>query len=328
MTISQHSTETFGLTPTRLRRTWALRAALAAAGALALPVQAAPPVIHTADVDRFFLVYEAAGGKPSAEVLQRDYLDPSSEGLKTFARLRRVTAERIADAIAKEPATYANARRCAAHLPRATARLSAALTKLRRAYPQTTEAPIYIVIGRGRPVGVGDASGAYVGLEALCAWTTPNPDEEDRLVYVLTHEYVHVQQSSANPKLDETTVLGAALVEGTAEFLTELTAGAVAYQHLSKLAAGREAEFEAGFLDDIDTKAEGSRWVYNGQGTAERPGDLGYWVGYRIAKAYYLRAKDKRAAVRELIALRDPKAILAESGWRPGLRLPARVAAP
>jgi len=303
-------------------------AALSLGLALCAPAQAAEPQIHTADVERFFRVYDAAQGKPSAEVLQRDYLDPGSEGLKTFARLRRVTAERIAEAIAKDPATYENARRCAGHLPKAKARLSAALTKLRRAYPETTEAPIYIVVGRSRPVGVGDASGAYVGLEALCAWTTPNPDEEDRLVYVLTHEYVHVQQSTANPKLDEATVLGAAMVEGTAEFLTELTAGAVAYQHLSKAAAGREAEFEAGFVGDVDAKAEGSRWVYNGQGTAERPGDLGYWIGYRIAKAYYARAKDKRAAVRDLIAMRDPKAILAASGWRPGMRLPARVAGP
>jgi len=27
--------------------------------------------------------------------------------------------------------------------------------------------------------------------------------------------------------------------------------------------------------------------------------DIGYWVGYRIAAAYYARAADKRAAVRQ-----------------------------
>lgn len=290
--------------------------------------QAAEPLIHTGDVDRFFQIYEAAGGKPTAEVLQRDYLDQGSEGLKTFAKLRRVTGERIAEAIAKEPATYENARRCAAHLPRATARLAAALAKLEAAYPEIARKPIYLVVGRGRPVGVGDATGAYVGLEALCAWTTPNPNEEDRLVYVLVHEYVHVQQSTANPQLDEATVLGAALTEGAAEFLTELTAGAVAYQHLAPATRGKEAEIERAFLPDAGAPAEGSQWVYNGLGTPERPGDLGYWVGYRIAKAYYLAAKDKRAAVRELIALRDPKDVLAKSGWTPGMDLPAVAAQP
>jgi hypothetical protein len=35
----------------------------------------------------------------------------------------------------------------------------------------------------------------------------------------------------------------------------------------------------------------------------------------RIAEAYVARAADKRAAIRELIALRDPAAILASSGY-------------
>src|SRR5258705_8626290 len=33
--------------------------------------------------------------------------------------------------------------------------------------------------------------------------------------------------------------------------------------------------------------------------------DIGYWVGYRIAGAYYARVTDKRAAVRDLLELRD-----------------------
>jgi hypothetical protein len=54
--------------------------------------------------------------------------------------------------------------------------------------------------------------------------------------------------------------------------------------------------------------------------TPEKPGDLGYWVGYRIAKAYYLKATDKRLALKTLLELKDPKAILADSGWTPGDR--------
>ncbi len=27
-------------------------------------------------------------------------------------------------------------------------------------------------------------------------------------------------------------------------------------------------------------------WIYNGTGTPEAPGDLGYWFGYLIATAY------------------------------------------
>lgn len=62
-----------------------------------------------------------------------------------------------------------------------------------------------------------------------------------------------------------------------------------------------------------------SNWLFNG--TPEKPGDLGYWVGYRIAKTYYQRASDKRQAFREILEMTDPKAFLAKSGWYPGIQL-------
>lgn len=285
----------------------------------ASPVAAASPEILTGDVERFYRVYAAANGRPSAEVLQRDYLAHASPGLAHLARIRNITPERMAAAIESNPKLYEDARRCAAHLPRVKARLAPALAKLGALYPQAKSPPVYIVVGRGRPVGVGDTGGVYIGLEALCAWTDPDPNEEDRFVHVLAHEYVHVQQAAFTDESPDDTVLKIALIEGIAEFLGEQMSGSAAYKHLVAAGRGREAEFEAGFLKDLDAKANGSRWVYNGKGTPEHPGDLGYWIGYRIAKAYYRNAPDKPAAIRALIELKDPKALLAASGWTPGM---------
>ena len=44
---------------------------------------AAGPVIQTEDVERFYKVYEAAGGHPTADQLQHDYLDPGSRASAT-----------------------------------------------------------------------------------------------------------------------------------------------------------------------------------------------------------------------------------------------------
>jgi hypothetical protein len=49
----------------------------------------AAPVIHIEDVDRFYKVYDAAGGHPTADQLQRDYLDAGSDGLHQFAKMRK-----------------------------------------------------------------------------------------------------------------------------------------------------------------------------------------------------------------------------------------------
>ncbi|MEP6732208.1 MAG: lytic murein transglycosylase, partial [bacterium] len=63
-----------------------------------------------------------------------------------------------------------------------------------------------------------------------------------------------------------------------------------------------------------------SRWLYN-QGsstaTASHPGDLGYFIGYRIAEAYYAKQTDKRAALRDIIEMSNADDFLARSGYAP-----------
>lgn len=277
------------------------------------------PVIRIEDVTRFYQVYDAAGGHPSAEQLQHDYLDLGSDGLRTFAKLRNITGERIAANLAKDPALYADAKRCMAVLPRGRERLKVAMRKLAEVYPAAKFPPVTIAVGRGKPVGVGSpVSGVMIGLEALCGVKYFDPDMEDRFVHVLVHEYLHVQQVRALVDDDHPTVLEAALIEGAAEFMTEQIAGAVSDPGVWAEAKGRETQIETAFVPDED-KTDLSKWLYNG--TIDRAGDLGYWVGYRIVKAYYQHAADKRQAVRDILEMTDPKAFLTRSGWRPGIVL-------
>lgn len=277
------------------------------------------PVIETGDVERFYELHDEMGGRPTAEALQHRYIDGGSEGLRTLARLRKVTGQAIADALAKNPAMYAQARGCIEVLPRVRARLSTALQELRDAYPEARFPPITIAIGKGKPVGVGGRdTGVQIGAEALCANAWINPDTEDRFVRVITHEFAHVQQRVAFSEMEGATVLSASLEEGAAEFITELTTGSVAYAYMAGLVAGREKEIETAFSADID-KTDLSAWLYNS--TPEQPADLGYWVGYRIVKSYYQRAGDKRQALRDILGMTDPREFLARSGWRPGMPL-------
>ena len=287
--------------------------------AIAATSQAATPMFHTEDVDRFYEIYDAAGGHPTAGQLQRDYLEAGSEGLHHLAQLRNVTGERIADALAKRPELYANAKKCMAVLPRVRPRVEAALRELMRVYPQAHTPPVTIAVGRGKPVGVGSpVTGLQIGIEALCGAEWMNPDVEERFVHVIAHEYAHVQQVAVLVDKDNPTVLERALSEGAAEFIAELTSGKTGYTHFPALTQGREKEIETAFAADVD-QADLSRWVDNS--TMEQGNDLGYWVGYRIVKAYYRRAVDKRQAVREILEMSDPQAFLAKSGWRPGMSL-------
>jgi hypothetical protein len=277
------------------------------------------PVIHIEDVARFYKVYDAAGGHPTAEQLQRDYIDPGSDGLHELGKLRNVSASAIAEELSKRPEIYSDAKRCMAVLPRARQRLEVAFDKLDQLYPEAKFPTVTIAVGHGKPVGVGSpVTGVQIGLEALCAVKYLDPNVEDRFVHVIAHEYVHVQQVRALVDDQHPTVLEGSLIEGAAEFAAELISGGVSGPELRARAEGHEKEIETAFVADED-KTDLSTWLYNG--TLDKQGDLGYWVGYRIVKSYYEHASDKRRAFREILQMTDPKAFMAKSGWYPGIQL-------
>jgi len=277
------------------------------------------PEIHIEDVERFYKIYDSANGHPTSEQFQRDYIDAGSEGLHTLAKLRNVTGARIADTLAKNPQIYANAKRCMVVLPRVKERLQVALDTLGRLYPEARFPPVTIAVSRGKPAGIGyPDSGIQIGLEAVCAADFMNPNIEDRFVQLISHEYAHVQQAAALAGREDLTVLERSLVEGVAELVGELICSMAGQAHFTELTKGREKEIETAFVAD-QGKTDLSAWFDNSK--LEKPGDLGYWVGRRIAKSYYQHASDKRQALRDAIQMTDAKVFLAKSGWYPGIRL-------
>lgn len=297
--------------------------AAAALAGLAAPAAVAAtngPQILTEDVSRFYRVYEAHAGHPDAQTLDRDYLAPGTAGLHEFMGLRNVSGATIAKAIETRPQAYENARKCLAVLPGVKRRLTADFAKLARLYPEAKFPPVTLVVGRTRPVGITNPFGVTIGLEALCAADFMNPDPEDRFVHVVAHEYGHIQQEGPLATVDVgqpgATVLTMSLMEGAAEFLSELISGDVSNQAQRAFVKGHEGEIEQAFVRDED-KTDLSAWMYNSGGDAAHPGDLGYWVGYRIVKAYYDRAPDKHQALLDIFRMTDAKAFVARSGWRP-----------
>ena len=299
----------------------AICAAILGAGCATPAATGSPPVpsIQIDDVNRFYRVYEDADGRPTADELQHDYLDPGSDGLHRFAKARNISGTTIADAMLRHPEIYSGAKRCMVVLPQVRERLVVALGKLFRLDPEARNAPVTIGVGRGRPVAIGSPDGGVqVGLEALCATNWLNLNVEDRFVHVIAHEYAHVQQAQVLTDDQNPTVLERSLVEGIAEFTAELISGEVAYSQFAASTKGHEREIESAFVADED-KTDLSDWIDNS--TPEKPRDLGYWVGYRITKSYYQNATDKRQAVREILEMTNPKALLANSGWYPGIQL-------
>jgi hypothetical protein len=275
--------------------------------------------VRTSDVDLFYAVYDAAHGAPTAEALQKGYLDAGSDGVRQFIPQRIKSAADLAAKVAEHRAVYDRARECMQMLPVVKAKLAVAFRKLARLDPEATFPPVTILIGRENSGGTTGKSGVLIGLEVACRPAALQPDRAERLFHLIAHEYGHVEQfpGSGGEDLAPGSVLRQSLVEGGAELIAQLISGQISNVHLLAWTKGREREIDEAFLAEQDSQ-DLSHWLYNGLGTPQKPGDLGYWVGYRITKAYYSNANDKRAALKTLLELKDPKAILAASGWKPG----------
>jgi hypothetical protein len=208
-------------------------------------------------------------------------------------------------------------------LPDVQKRLAIVLPKLQGIYAQAKFPPVTVLIGRNSAAGIPGDAGVMMGLERACTGDWWEPNVSDRLVHLIAHEYIHLQQpawqNDESGMSQRLTVLVASLSEGVAEFGDELISGSVGEVHLQQWLAGCDSHIAVDFLKNADS-LDTSRWLSNGPGTAQRPGDVGYWVGYRIAKAYYAHAKNKRTAFKELLQLNDSKAILAGSGWPQSMR--------
>jgi hypothetical protein len=183
--------------------------------------------------------------------------------------------------------------------------------------PSARFPPVTVLVGRGNSGGVTTEAGVVIGLEALCNADWMQPDVGDRFVHLIAHEYVHVQQPGARVDVEQPTLLYQTLLEGGAEYVAELISGQPANAHLQRWTQGRECALERAFVQD-SMGTDLSKWLYNGPGDDARRGDLGYWIGYRIAHAYVARAPDRRSAIAELLDVRpDAAALLEASGWRP-----------
>ncbi len=207
------------------------------------------------------------------------------------------------------------------------------LAKLAELCPGARFPNIYFLIGTLSTGGTTARSGMLIGTEQYASDSGTPRDELSEwarvatrsnnfqsIVGLVVHEAVHTQQQP-RPQGQRNTLLRQSLGEGIADFLSELAVGPWAANTPRQIyGRAHEREVWIDFRDEMATDSTIRTWMYNGGVPPDKNHgavDIGYWVGYRIAAAYYARAADKRAAVRDLLELRDPVAVLRESGYAP-----------
>ena len=286
------------------------------------------PRIVTEDIPRFWTAYDAAlpalaarDTAAAAALFERLYLDPGTDGLKEYVRLKVGGPRPLAATLMRYPAYYASIRAGTLALPEAEPAIRTGMARFTAIYSEATFPDVYLLIGALTSGGTSTGTGLLIGAEM----NTAAPDSPlgelspgtrgiigpaEGLPHIVLHELVHANQDMSGTW----TVLRNVLIEGGADFLAGLAMPGRPEAHYTAWGRAHDRAVWTRFMAEKDA-TDYSQWTGNATFRADDwTGDLGYYVGAEICRGYYDAAPDKAQAVRDLLGMRDPEAILAASG--------------
>jgi hypothetical protein len=223
-----------------------------------------------------------------------EYIMKGSQGLRTFFEVRmglRVT--NIIETVNKRRKYFESIRPVTQQLHGFKPRMIEAARKLEDLYPPAIFPPTTFAIGTFGAFGTADGgSGQLIGADFLCDTNTVVKDElgdweksviadTSKILGILVHELIHVEQQTAFTQ----TLLAKSINEGAADFVTQLILG---YNINSRIHTYGDLH-EKQLWEEFSSRMDGddtSEWLYNGVNAKDnRPGDLGYYMGYKICEA-------------------------------------------
>lgn len=279
--------------------------------------------IVTSDIELFWKAYDRADPSNDLIVFRDEYLKKGSAGLRDFQKLRIGSSCALLDTINSAPNYYRQLRKPSLTVSTFEPRMRQSFVKLAEIYPDSVFPDVYFLIGRMNSGGTTAEAGLLIGvdmygknspdsLDELDAWHKAVVSSIDRLPIIVAHELIHYQQKYTSD--GSATLLARSLKEGSADFIGELISGSNINEHLHKYGDPIEKELWDEFKKEMDGN-DTSNWLYQGDKAKDRPADLGYYIGYKICKAYYERASDKRQAVRDILEIKNYGQFLKTSNY-------------
>ncbi|MCW3088687.1 MAG: hypothetical protein JWQ78_2073 [Sediminibacterium sp.] len=283
-----------------------------------LPAQQKESDFITVDIDNFWNAYDKITAT-SDSVLKDAYLNTlfinkGSPGLKAIMTTRSYTAKSYIDAISQYPQFWHSIRPNTLKAKQFAKDIETEVAKLRTLYPELKPSKIYFTIGVlrtggttlngmvliGSEVALGDKGTLTNELPGTFNHLRPYFDSNSASLVVFNnvHEYVHTQQKTTIAA----NLLGQALLEGVAEFITVKATGRASTVPALRYGKANAGKIKQRFSQQMFGISNGF-WLYENAVNEFNVRDLGYYVGYAISEGYYEKAQDKTAAIKEMIQL-------------------------
>lgn len=225
-------------------------------------------------------------------ILQAEYFDKGSPGLKMYIEKYALTPEGLAAAIKKRPDKYRQLGERMAQLQARESSIREALVRFADFVSNAIFPPTYFLVADYSGVASGSPEGQLITLERRTS------DSIERIETLIVHELVHFQQlvSAGSEKFyavfgEEKSLLALTIREGTAEFIADRVTGRMSQEDARAFTLEHEEEIWKRFQLQKSSRDTGD-WMWSTPSDPDQPRDLAYAFGAHIVEAYYKQASD------------------------------------
>jgi hypothetical protein len=281
----------------------------------------------TVDIDHFWEAYDnlknCKSFTDSTNSFQLLYLDRATDGLIDFISVRNLRSEKYVQLVAKYPKFYKSLRNNSFEVKNCAALIDSIFSNFKTIYPNFKPFKVCFAMGIMNTGGTISNNFVLVGTEITASSKLMDLSEFDNNEYrkifegsenlipkiktLIAHECVHTQQPQrTDPDAIKCELLYRTMREGFCDFIAELVAG---NKKINEYGDAHEKKLWTDFKNELCNENSGN-WLYNYSSVKDKPADLGYYIGYKIAQEYYKNAADKNQAVSDIIEMTNPMQFL------------------
>lgn len=266
--------------------------------------------VATIDVDHFWSAYDnlktCKSFLDSVNSFQKLYLDKATNGLLDFIQVRDLTAEKFVAAVAKNAMFYLSVRKNTYEAKKAEPVIEDVFKRFKEIYLDFKPFKVCFAIGIKNTGGTVSNKFVLIGTEITTSTSGKDSVTSEEIVQkikgMVAHECVHTQQKPhADSAAIQCNLLYQSIREGSCDFIAELITGK---SRNNEYGDKNENKLWIEFKSELCNQKIGN-WLY-GNSIKDRPSDLGYFIGYEIAKEYYKNMINKKQAIVDIIETSDP----------------------
>ena len=274
--------------------------------------------VVTDDISNFWKAYEqiikTKDSLKQIEIIQTQYIDKGTDGLKGIIKLKRYTASSYINAINRYPMFWNSVRNNTLKADSYSNKIEKGIEKLRKLYPVLKTAKVYFTVGALRTGGTTVDDKVLIGSEVAMADSRVITSEFgnnlshlpvyfatnklSNLTFLNVHEYIHTQQKTTIGN----SLLAQTVLEGAAEYITTVALKINSPNQQISFGKLNDEKIKKAFVKEMFS-TNFDNWIWNSPENEFKMRDLAYYVGYAICEKYYSLALDKKLAIKKMIEL-------------------------